>query len=127
MKQLKKEKRQLIHQKYNGRCAYCGDKLEYSKMHVDHIIPLYRRWTNLELEKYGKVKGSGKIDNLMPSCQTCNLSKSTFTLDVWKEQICLKINRLRRDSSSFRLIEKFNLIKVKNSDIIFYFEKNMKL
>lgn len=57
---ISKEKRLKIYNKYNGRCAYCGCKLEYKDMQVDHIIPQ-------------RIAGStNDLDNLMPTCRTCN-------------------------------------------------------
>ena len=122
-KGLGKEKREKIHRKYGGRCSYCGEKVEYSKMHVDHITPLYRGWSKYELEQYGKVKGSGKMYNLTPSCATCNISKSTFSVDEWRKELSLKIDRLRNTAVNFRLMEKHKLVKVINKPVVFYFEK----
>jgi len=49
-------------------CSYCGDKMELRNLEVDHYLP------------------SGRFpylaycwDNLIPSCKSCNLSKSDFT------------------------------------------------
>ena len=122
-KSLSKIKREKIHQRYKGRCSYCGEKLEYTKMHVDHIIPKYRGWTNSELEQYGKVKGTDRLDNLTPSCATCNISKSTFSLDEWRDHLINKVKVLRNVGSNFRLMEKHKLVKVSLKPIVFYFEK----
>ena len=92
-------------------------------MHVDHITPLYRGYSNKDLEHYGVVKGTNKIENLNPSCPICNISKSTFTVDKWRVELSLKIDRLRRDVSNFRLAEKHGLIRLTNKPIKFYFEK----
>lgn len=74
--------RQVI-AKTNGKCFYCGCDLpadteffdEYGNLfssvrnwHVDHILPLSKG-------------GNHKIDNLVPACRTCNLSKYTKTAD----------------------------------------------
>jgi 5-methylcytosine-specific restriction endonuclease McrA len=120
------KKRFIIHAKFKGKCAYCGEKLEYSKMHVDHIAPLYRRWTNEELAVYGKVKGTNHIDNLNPSCPTCNISKSTWTIEEWRRELGLKVDRLRRTATNFRLLEKFKLVSVRKTGVKFYFEKFTK-
>lgn len=31
--------RKAVYAKYNGHCAYCGRKIEYKDMQVDHLIP----------------------------------------------------------------------------------------
>ena len=39
-KTIKKSEREQVHLKYHGRCAYCGKKIAYKDMQVDHLIPL---------------------------------------------------------------------------------------
>ncbi len=46
----------------NGKCWWCGGKLE-DDYHIDHRIPLAKGGTN-------------KLNNLCASCPTCNLKKS---------------------------------------------------
>lgn len=53
-----------------GRCAYCGIKLD-ARFHVDHIIPVSRG-------------GSNDPENLCLACRDCNLSKKDKTPDEWK-------------------------------------------
>ena len=36
---ISKAKRELVYNKYNGRCAYCGREIAYKNMQVDHFIP----------------------------------------------------------------------------------------
>lgn len=40
-KPIPKKIRKQVYQKYNGHCAYCGSKLEYKDMQVDHVISVY--------------------------------------------------------------------------------------
>jgi 5-methylcytosine-specific restriction endonuclease McrA len=122
-KTFSKEKRLLVYLKYNKKCAYCGDYIELSKMHIDHIIPKYRGYSNQDLEKYNITKGTDELHNLNPSCISCNVSKSTFKLEDWRKQIFLKIERERNNSTNFRILERFGLLKVINKEIVFYFEK----
>lgn len=44
---------------YGNQCVYCGDLFT----HIDHYIPLSRG-------------GSHTLENVRPSCETCNLTKS---------------------------------------------------
>jgi len=53
-------------------------------------------------------------------------SKSTFSIEQWREQIELKVDRMRRDSSQFRQLERFGLVEVKTVGVKFYFEKHGK-
>lgn len=123
MKKSSFEKRHLVYKKYKGRCAYCGSKIEYKDMQVDHIIPKYRGSDNTELKVYGIKKGTDNLENLNPSCGSCNSSKSTFTIEKWRNELSLKAHRIKRDSSTFRILERFGIVKVINTDILFHFEK----
>lgn len=68
------EKRKIIYEKFNGRCAYCGKKIEYKDMQVDHLMPL-------------RLGGDDNIKNLMPTCRSCNHYKRANTLDGWRKMI----------------------------------------
>ena len=122
-KEISQKKRKIVYQKYSGKCSYCGIKLSYNEMQVDHIIPKYRGSSHSEINSYGLQKGTNDIENLNPSCKSCNCSKSTFTIENWKKQLELKHERLLRDSSSYRILNRFGCIKY-NNNIKFYFEKN---
>lgn len=39
-RRLSKAERQQVYRKCRGRCAYCGSRLRYEDMQVDHVIPL---------------------------------------------------------------------------------------
>lgn len=122
MSKIKKTKRVEIWNKFGQRCAYCGCVLEYNKMQVDHIAPIFRGSSQKELDYYSITKGTNKIHNLNPSCGSCNSSKSTFTIEQWRSEIEKKTNRIRRDVSTFRILERFGIIKVIKSEVNFYFE-----
>jgi predicted restriction endonuclease len=44
-----KNRRQLIFEKYDGRCAYCGCELQKG-WHEDHIEPIIRKALNLNTQ-----------------------------------------------------------------------------
>jgi len=117
----RKNKRQIVHEKFNGKCAYCGCDVLFKDMHLDHIKPKYRGSTDQDLKKYGIDKGTNDLENLNPSCASCNSSKSTFTIENWRKELEMKHQRLMRDNSSFRILSRFGMIKVKKN-ITFYFE-----
>lgn len=58
-----------VSSKTNGRCFYCNKPAEA----IDHFTPIqkYKDW---EIEAY--VGSPDEIDNLMPSCKSCNSRKS---------------------------------------------------
>lgn len=109
-KKLTKEERLDIYNKYNGRCGYCGEKIDIKDMQVDHIVAL-------------RVGGTDTLDNMICSCRSCNRYKHTLPIEIFRKQLNEIPNRLFRDSAIFRLALKYNLIEVKNKNILFYFEK----
>jgi hypothetical protein len=71
----------------------------------------------------GEHKGINEIINYNPSCISCNSSKNELTIEKWRKELSLKIMRLNRDSSQYKLMKRFGLIKETGFPIIFYFEK----
>ena len=106
-----------VFNKFNGRCAYCGCKLNSASFVVDHIKALRRG------EKDKSKKGSNDIDNFYPSCYSCNSSKGVFTIEQWRHELLQKTRRLNRDNSSYRIAIRFGLIKEISDVIKFYFER----
>lgn len=53
---------------YNHTCLCCGKQEPEIKLSVDHVVPIARG-------------GSNEITNIQPLCLTCNLQKSTKTID----------------------------------------------
>lgn len=116
---LNKKQREELKQKYGGHCAYCGCELG-DKWHADHLAPIYRGYEDsCEISHRGK----DEINNLMPACVSCNLSKSTFSLEMWRNEINEKVDRLKKYEKNFRLVLAFNQVKLTNDPVVFYFEK----
>lgn len=111
--------RTLIHQKYDGRYAYCGEPITLKQMHVDHIAPIYRGWEG----KRPARAGSDTIENMNPACKPCNLRKSVLTLEEFRSEIAAQATRLRRDSAAFRLAERFNQVEATGIPVVFWFER----
>jgi hypothetical protein len=71
-------RRFAIFQRDNFTCQYCGAKAPGATLHVDHIVPVARG-------------GTSRPENLVTSCQNCNLGKSDGPLVAipdcmeWKE------------------------------------------
>ncbi len=106
--------RELILNKYDGRCAYCGCELNLKTMQVDHISCQFEsKLTKDELHH---------IDNLNPACNMCNYYKQDFSIEQFREQFSFLITRLKK-VFIFRLCIKYNLIQFKeNNEIKFYYE-----
>ena len=55
---------------YNNCCAYCDISFLITKIHADHIVPISKG-------------GTSNIDNIIPACSHCNLSKGNKDVDIW--------------------------------------------
>jgi 5-methylcytosine-specific restriction endonuclease McrA len=53
---MNKKDRQIIFDKFNGHCAYCGCELEKG-WHVDELLPVRRRYKYVEAHWKHKVTG----------------------------------------------------------------------
>lgn len=112
-KRLSTNDRIKVYEKYDGRCAYCGKKIEYKDMQVDH------------LEAYWKG-GADEMSNYMPSCRQCNHYKRGNSLEGFRkliEEIPVKLNR---DSYIFRVGLLYGNVYGRTQPIEFYFEKVKK-
>lgn len=113
---LTKEQRQQIYDKYNGHCAYCGCELEYKDMQVDHLIPL-NDWNNSHTDEE-----LWHMNNLMPSCRLCNHYKRSYTLEHFREAIEKIPFKLNRDNYIYRVGLKYGMVSANEHSIKFYFE-----
>ena len=122
----KKEQRQAVKEKCNGKCAYCETPLG-EKFHVDHLIPVRR------IHEYHPKRGfipTGKMENpemdcfenMLPSCASCNIAKSSMPLEHFREIVEDKLTQLERESN-YRMAKRYGMIIEKPKKIVFYFEK----
>jgi len=105
--------RTMIHDMFSGRCAYCGQEIFLSDMHVDHITPQYRG-------------GDSSPENLYPSCRSCNLWKSTYTVEEFRREIGLQRSRLKK-VPGYRLAMKYGLIRETGKSVKFHFENKPEI
>lgn len=61
--------RELVFERFDGLCAYCGDKADT----IDHVIPVSR----------GGGSGRG---NLLPACALCNTRKRTKGIERFLDE-----------------------------------------
>lgn len=122
---MKKELRQSVKNKCNGHCAYCGILLG-DKFHVDHLIPVKRisTWENGKFKPTGKMENPemDTFDNMLPSCASCNIIKSSLHLEVFREIIEDRLVQLERESN-YRVAKRYGMIIEVPKKIVFYFEK----
>lgn len=113
----RKKHRQRIHDKYGGRCAYCGCELKVKDMQIDHIHPK-RRVYDPEFD----ISELDKDDNLNPACRQCNYYKSDFLMEEFREQMQTLHERAMKPFI-VRLAVKHGILEYKEWDGKFYFEK----
>lgn len=119
-KNFTKSERQQIYDMFNGHCAYCGCEITLKQMQVDHIdcVDIYAGIYEAE------GKDINRIDNLFPSCRSCNHYKSTMTLEHFRQALEHMPDVLMRDSVTYKNAVRFGLIKhPENPKVKFYFEK----
>lgn len=113
--------REEIKNKFGGKCAYCGCALG-QKWHVDHVKAVYRNrgrdggMLNSELDC---------DDNKFPACVPCNLFKGVFSIEQFRTEISMQVERARKYSVNFRTAERFGLIDAKQNPVVFWFEQCM--
>jgi hypothetical protein len=79
---LCRHNQQIIYQKMNGHCSYCGRELDpFEAWHIEHMIPKNQ-------------DGPTVYENLVPSCQKCNGWKSNRAPEQFRAAI---IDRLHRE------------------------------
>lgn len=122
-----KKERELIFNKYGGRCAYCGEQLAKG-WHVDEVKPILR--TKVWCRKKRKYIYTGMckhperlhIDNQMPACASCNINKHTSSLEEFRTMIATFMNSLNRYSVQYRIAKRYGLIEEVPKPVVFYFE-----
>ena len=112
-----KKERELIFNKYNGKCAYCGCELKKG-FHVDHIEPIVRNWLNGTCEK----PENENLENYNPSCPSCNIQKNSYNLEQFRENIKQFVNSLNKYSTQYKFAKKYGLISENEIEVKFYFE-----
>lgn len=113
-KRIPKKARQTVYAKYNGHCAYCGCKLGYKDMQVDHIDAVYRA-------EYEGREVDESLDNYMPACRMCNFYKSTSTIEEFRKKVSTLHDRLEKQFI-YRLAKSYGMV-IENEMPNFYFEK----
>jgi len=107
--------REKIFKKFDGRCAYCGIQLEITHMQVDHFWPRC-----LEHQRHDGC--NNKIDNLMPSCQKCNIHKGGNRPENWRSELGRQVTMLKKNAQFCRAL-RFGQIELTEQPIVFYFER----
>ena len=102
---------------FDGHCAYCGRKIDYKDMQVDHVKPLYRGWNE------APNRGEDVPENLLPSCRRCNFRKGTMTIEQFREELKKQCERVMERSFQVKQSLDYGLLEYHDIPIVFYFEK----
>ena len=118
MRNVKGKEREAVRNMYDGRCAYCGKRLQKT-FHVDHIVPVLR----YEGERTKHAQELDALSNLRPACPRCNIWKHSMSVEEFRAEIAAQPERLLKRSAGFALAKDFKLVRISKKDVIFYFEK----
>ena len=109
-----------VYNKYDGHCAYCGCKLEYKDMQVDHAVAIQG---GDEANKMIAEGTMNELDNLMPACRQCNFYKGTLDIEGYRQYIINTLQHTCVDSFQSKMGLKYGIITYNGWDGKFYFEK----
>ncbi|MFA5243668.1 MAG: hypothetical protein WC380_00070 [Pedobacter sp.] len=146
---MKKSEREIIFNKYGGKCAYCGCNLAKG-WHVDHLEPCQRKtkwvrghWSNPDGHRMTEQEllmngvkwvedklvqdgfynpDANHIDNYNPSCASCNILKSSVSIESFRERIAAFIHSLNSYTNQYKFAKRYGLVKETGKQVIFYFE-----
>lgn len=147
---MNKKNRQIIFDKYGGKCAYCGCELQKG-WHVDHADPVHRikkyvggdfvtkdtglpvttediengNYTKTErvLKPAGMMNGHNDcLENMMPSCPSCNHYKHSADIETFRMILTNTIRGLNNNSTQYKFAKRYGLIQETIKPVQFYFE-----
>jgi 5-methylcytosine-specific restriction endonuclease McrA len=110
--------REKIHNKFQGRCAYCGREITFREMQVDHYYPQCKARFYLRRFKIDVHAES----NLMPTCRRCNHYKRARTPNQFRELMITLHERLE-GIYILKVAVDFGMANIRPFDGLFYFEK----
>lgn len=136
---MKAADREIIFQKFGGKCAYCGCEL-VKGWHVDHLVPIRRRYKIIPAGYIHKGTPSEKwegqrtvvigcdnpemdcISNYMPACASCNINKHSMPLEDFRNLIKGFMKHLNNVSTQYKIAKRYGLVTENKIEVKFYFE-----
>lgn len=127
---ISKKHREIIKNKFGGRCAYSGTILE-DDWQVDHVIPKKHL-----IQKYDDITNHNDIENLVPCQKIINHYKRSYDIELFRTWLLGGLhNRLKRLPKNpkvqksikhkeymFKVAGYFGITEDKPFTGIFYFE-----
>lgn len=117
---LTKAQRESLRLKFDGKCAYCGQDLG-SRWHADHFKAIFRDRSKHATRPHWRPEND-VLENMMPSCAPCNISKATLPIEDWRKWLALHLKSLNERVSIYRLVKAHGLVVETGKPIVFYFE-----
>jgi hypothetical protein len=111
-RKLSKAERIEVYNKTSGHCAYCGCEIPFKGFNADHVKCF--AWNGEEADT---------VDNMLPSCRSCNNYKHTMMLEEFRRQLGKIPDRLQRDISTYSIAKRYGMIAETREPIKFYYEK----
>lgn len=115
---MTKKDRQLVHDMFGRKCAYCGTELTKG-WHVDHIKPIRRSLRKNGTCRYPKRE---TINNCMPACASCNINKHQMNLEDFRKLVAGFMKHLNERNTQFKIAKRYGLVVEVDKPITFYFE-----
>lgn len=120
---ISKSERLIVYDKYNNHCGYCGVKFDSMKdMQVDHMKP---KWQLGEVKSLADYNYIHSMDNLMPSCRTCNHYKRGCNLEGFRKKMKTLHERVCSHYIG-KVALKYGIVTLNPFDGVFYFEKTIQ-
>lgn len=125
---MTKKDRQLIFDKYLGRCAYCGCELKKG-WHVSKLV-----YESSEIDATGNlVTPNDTFENKIPSCAKCNMSRSRdnggvrfASIEDFRKEIIHDLEFLK-SFPYYQRVLRFGMIIETKIELVFHFEKQNKV
>jgi 5-methylcytosine-specific restriction endonuclease McrA len=123
-----KKDREIIFNKYGGRCAYCGAELQKG-WHVDELLPIKRNTVFDKNKNKWVFDGTCEhperlnIDNQMPSCPSCNINKHSMSLEEFRSLIEGFMKHLNEINTQYKIAKRYGLVTEDIKPVVFYFER----
>ena len=109
-------KRQIVYDKFDGKCAYCGCELK-AGFHIDHIEPKRRNSDGSCLNPQNE-----SLSNMNPSCPSCNIMKHNQSIEQFRVMIKNFVTNLNKYNNQYKFAKKYGLVIENDIEVKFYFE-----
>lgn len=120
----RKQQKEFLFKKYNGKCAFCGTNLKKGVF----ISPIMRPRTWITSEGEITITGDG-IAYKLPACKSCygireqaSSKEEIISIERFRKVLQQHFEFLQEDTKYQRSL-RFGLIKETKQSIVFYFEK----